>query len=58
MSEHETHEKIDRRSFLRSTAALGAGLAFAPRIFAQAAGGANDINVALLGGGAPGRGRM
>jgi predicted dehydrogenase len=55
MSEQKTHENMDRRSFLRSTAALGAGLAFAPRIFAQAGGGANDISVALLGAGAQGQ---
>jgi predicted dehydrogenase len=55
MSEHNTPEKFDRRSFLRSTAALGAGFAFAPRMFAQASGGANDINVALLGAGEQGQ---
>jgi predicted dehydrogenase len=55
MSEQKTHSGIDRRSFLRSTAALGAGLAFAPRMFAEAAGGGNDINIALLGAGAEGQ---
>ncbi len=55
MSEQKTHQGIDRRSFLRSTAALGAGLAFAPRMFAAAAGGGNDINIALLGAGAEGQ---
>jgi predicted dehydrogenase len=54
MSEQKTHEGMNRRSFLRSTAAIGAGLAFAPGLFAQAAGGADDINVALLGAGAEG----
>jgi predicted dehydrogenase len=55
MTERNTQEGMNRRSFLRSTAALGAGLAFAPRIFAQAAGGANDIHVALLGAGDQGQ---
>ncbi len=61
MSENKTGAGMDRRAFLKSTAAIGAGLAFAPRIFAQAtgaaaaAGGGNDINVALLGAGAQGQ---
>ncbi len=46
---------INRRSFLRSTAAVGAGLAFSSRMFAAASGGGSDINVALLGAGAEGR---
>ena len=51
-----TMTKIDRRSFLRSTAAVGAGLAFSPMVLGQAAGGkADDINVALLGAGAQGQ---
>jgi len=55
MSEQKTQNSMDRRTFLQSTAAVGAGLAFAPRMFAQASGGANDINVALLGAGAEGQ---
>ena len=55
MSESKTQSGIDRRSFLRSTAAVGAGLAFAPRMFAAASGGEKDINVALLGAGAEGQ---
>ncbi len=55
MSEQRTQQGMDRRSFLRSTAALGAGLAMTPRIFAQASGGSNDINIALLGAGAEGQ---
>jgi len=55
MSEQETQQGMDRRSFLRSTAAVGAGLAFSPRMFAAASGGGSDINVALLGAGAEGR---
>ena len=47
---------MDRRSFLQSTAAIGAGLAVAPRVLAQAGGAKpDDINVALLGAGAEGQ---
>ena len=56
MSEPKTQDGIDRRSFLQSTAAVGAGLAFAPSVFAQAAAKKpDDINVALLGAGAQGQ---
>ncbi len=55
MSGQDTQRDIDRRSFLRSTAAVGAGLAFSSRMFAAASGGGNDINIALLGAGAEGR---
>ena len=55
MSEPMTQHGIDRRSFLRSTAAVGAGLAFSSRMFAAASGGGSDINVALLGAGAEGQ---
>ena len=56
MSEPKTNDGMDRRSFLKSTAAVGAGLAFAPGLLAQtASGGSNDINVALLGAGAQGQ---
>jgi len=56
MKNHETVEKIDRRSFLRSTAAAGAGLAFSPLVLGQTGGAkADDINVALLGAGAQGQ---
>ena len=55
MSEPKTQHGMDRRSFLRSTAAVGAGLAFSPRMFAAASGGGSDINVALLGAGAEGQ---
>ena len=56
MKNHETVEKIDRRTFLRSTAAAGAGLAFSPLVLGQAGGAkADDINVALLGAGAQGQ---
>ncbi len=56
MSDQKKNEGMDRRSFLRSTAAVGAGLAIAPRVFAQAGGAKpDDINVALLGAGAEGQ---
>ncbi|MCU0915009.1 MAG: Gfo/Idh/MocA family oxidoreductase [Planctomycetes bacterium] len=58
MSERQTQQGIDRRSFLRSTAAVGAGLAFSPRMFAAASGGGSDINIALLGAGLEGRALM
>ncbi|UCD51422.1 MAG: Gfo/Idh/MocA family oxidoreductase [Phycisphaerales bacterium] len=46
---------MDRRSFLQSTAALGAGLAMVPNVLTRAAGGGDDINIALLGAGAQGQ---
>ena len=50
---------MNRRNFLRSTAAVGAGLAFSgpsPVVFGQTGGGKpDDINVALLGAGAQGQ---
>ena len=56
MSDQRTGTEINRRSFLRSTAVAGAGLAFSPLILAQAgAAKADDINVALLGAGAQGQ---
>jgi len=54
MDNQETSKEMNRRSFLRSTAAVGAGLAFSPMAFGQA-GKADDINVALLGCGAEGQ---
>jgi predicted dehydrogenase len=48
--------RMNRRSFLRSTAAAGAGLAFSPMVFSQATGGKpDDINVALIGCGHQGQ---
>jgi len=47
---------MNRRSFLRSTAAAGAGLAFSPMVLGQAGGKKpDDINVGLLGCGAQGQ---
>ena len=56
MNDQTTKKEINRRSFLRSTAAASAGLAFAPMISSRAASGKpDDINVALLGAGAEGK---
>ncbi len=63
MNNQRTKEKIDRRNFLRSTAAVGAGLAFSgprfagtsPTVLGQTSGRKpDDINIALLGAGAQG----
>ncbi len=54
MSTHNTKKSMDRRSFLQSTAAVSAGLAVSPMVLG-AAGGSEDINVALLGCGAQGQ---
>ena len=55
MNNEKTREKMNRRSFLHSTAAAGAGLAFSPMVLGQTGGKADDINVALLGCGAQGQ---
>ncbi len=56
MSTQKNDEKINRRSFLRSTAAAGAGLAFSPMVLGQTGGKKpDDINVGLLGCGAQGQ---
>ncbi|HEC02508.1 MAG TPA: Gfo/Idh/MocA family oxidoreductase [Phycisphaerales bacterium] len=56
MNDQETTKEINRRSFLRTTAAAGAGLAFSPMVSSRAASGKpDDINIALLGAGAEGK---
>ena len=51
------NKQIDRRSFLRSTAAASAGLMLAPNVLAAgpSAGKGDNLNVALLGAGAQGQ---
>ena len=57
MSNQEIEKRgMNRRSFLRSTAAAGAGLVLAPKSFGLTTGSkTDDINVALLGAGAQGQ---
>ncbi len=57
MNGQKIKKEIDRRSFLRSTAAVGAGLVLSPTILGQTGGSekADDINVALLGVGEQGQ---
>ncbi len=56
MSDKDTDKKMNRRSFLRSTAAVSAGLAFSPVVFGAAGGGKpDDLNIALLGTGTQGQ---
>jgi len=57
MDGQSTNERIDRRGFLRSAAAAGAGLAFSPMVLGQTGAGKkpDDIHVALLGVGEQGQ---
>jgi len=57
MVKKRTEKGIDRRSFLRSSAKVTAGLILSPTVLSQAAGAKkeDDINVALLGAGAQGQ---
>jgi predicted dehydrogenase len=51
-----TADGMDRRSFLHSAAAVGAGLVLSPLVSAEtASNNADDINVALLGAGEQGQ---
>jgi len=54
MSEKESNSQMNRRDFLHSTAAVGAGLMITPVVFGQG-GKADDLNIALLGAGAEGQ---
>ncbi|MHC5073893.1 MAG: Gfo/Idh/MocA family oxidoreductase [Planctomycetota bacterium] len=51
----ENKTNMNRRTFLRSTAAIGTGLVFSPTLLAQQTPSPDDINVALLGAGAQGK---
>ena len=53
MNEQRSNKGIDRRSFLQTTAAAGAGLAFSPFFssISSAAESNDDINVGLIGAG-------
>ena len=57
MSKKKTAKGMDRREFMRSTAAVGAGLIFSPMVVAQTETGQkpDDINVAIIGAGDQGR---
>jgi len=59
MNNQKTKREMDRRSFLRTGAAVGAGIILSPSVFGQdpnsTGGKPDDINVALLGAGAQGQ---
>ncbi|MGA2173243.1 MAG: Gfo/Idh/MocA family oxidoreductase [Sedimentisphaerales bacterium] len=57
MSRKNAAKGMDRREFIRSTAAVGAGLIFSPMVVAQTETGTkpDDINVAIIGVGDQGR---
>jgi len=57
MNSRKTQTKIDRRVFLHSTVAAGAGLAFSPMVLGETSADRkpDDINVALLGVGEQGQ---
>jgi predicted dehydrogenase len=57
MEKNQDNRIINRRSFLRSTAAVGAGLAISPLVLGQSTSTGSkleDINVAILGAGVQG----
>jgi predicted dehydrogenase len=59
MNNQKTKKGMDRRSFLRSTAAVGAGLVLADKSFgSETSSKADGINVALLGAGKQGQALM
>ena len=59
MNKNKTTQGLNRREFIRSTAAVGAGLIFSPMVLGETTPGAgaksDDINVAIIGVGDQGR---
>jgi len=55
MHENATTQGVNRRGFLKSTAAVGAGLAVAPTILGAEKAGPTDIRVGIIGAGTEGR---
>jgi predicted dehydrogenase len=57
MNGERTHGEMNRRRFLRSTAAAGAGLIFSPMVLGQTSADKkpDDLNVALIGAGEQGK---
>ena len=59
MSKDRTSTGLNRREFIRSTAAVGAGLIFSPMVLGETTSGAvaksDDINVAIIGVGDEGK---
>ena len=53
---NKADNSMDRRSFIKKTGVIGAGMMFSPMVMTKArANDSNDINVALLGTGAEGQ---
>jgi len=55
MSEQKSKNGINRRTFLRYTAAAGAGLLISPVLGKQQSSVSNDLNIAIIGMGAQGQ---
>lgn len=55
MANQKNNKNINRRKFLRDTAAAGAVAALSPAVFAASASKGEQLNIALLGAGAQGQ---